>query len=350
MITKDDFVQFVVDHIKDYLPEENKDGKIVVEEVVKFNEKYVGLTIGREETEAVPCLNLDMFYEMHKSGEALDDLLIKMAEVFKIPSISIDLAIFNDYDKAKEHLMLRVCNATYNQDYLRTVVHTEVADLAITYGIAFAEEDGYRIAPVKPDMIEEWGVSKDKLHEDAARNSLKIFPPLLFNLADVIPSVRFPNNLLEEDKAVDKATDRAPFYVLTNTESFEGASVLFYPEMMGKAAMVIGDDYTIIPSSIHEVLLISDSAEISLSELKSMIRAANDMSGTIKPHEILGYEPYHYDSESKTFETAESFARRAKKESLDARIASAEEKLADEGKRDKEREGIKDGERENDAI
>lgn len=351
MMAKDDFVQFVIDFIKDYLPKEYKDSKIVVEEIVKLNDKYLGLSLQSDKDEAAPCVNLDKFYEMYSDGEDLEEMLVNMAAVLEIPPLSNTLDIFTDYEKAKDHLMLRVCNASLNEDYLKSIAHIDMADLAVMYGIAIEnEERGYRIAMIKNALLDDWGVSIDQLHEDAVKSSIKKFPPLLFNMADIIPFSRGTNNLLEEDKTVDKAFESSPFYVLTNIESFEGASSLFYPDIMDKAAKTIGEDYMVIPSSIHEVILIPDSAEISLGDLKNMIRSANDISGTVRHDEILGYEPYHYEFKSKTFETAESFAARmAKKDSLNSRIASAEEKLAGPEKEGKEKEVI-NGERDEGAL
>lgn len=352
MMTKDDFVNFVVTLLPEHLSEDYQKADIVVEEVVKFNDKYLGLTLKRDNAEAIPCINLDAFYERYQSIKRLQLVLAEMAEIIEKEPLKIDFSIFDDYEKAKEHLMIRICNSSRNEDYLKTVAHTDVADLAITYGIAIRDKDnGYQITTVNNAMLSEWGISIIQLHEDATRNSVEKFPPLLFNLANIIPSSNITNNLLES-KTDDGAPTKSPFYVLTNVDSIEGASVLFYPEMMGKAATIIGEDYTIIPSSIHEVLLISDSAEISLSELKNMIRSANDISGTVKPNEILGYEPYHYDFKEKIFETADSFATRtAKKEKLDKRIASAEEKLAEAEREGNEREVTKDeGERNNTAL
>ena len=47
---------------------------------------------------------------------------------------------------------------------------------------------------------------------------------------------------------------KSPLYVLTNSQKWNGAAAMFWPEKIGEIADKIGDDLYVLPSSIHEVL------------------------------------------------------------------------------------------------
>ena len=84
-------------------------------------------------------------------------------------------------------------------------------------------------------------------------------------------------------------------YVLTNEQKTNGATALFYPEIQKEIADKLHGEYFVLPSSIHEVLIVPDTGEWDYHVLKEMVR---DVNGThVAPDEILTGQVYAYDKD-----------------------------------------------------
>ncbi len=70
---------------------------------------------------------------------------------------------------------------------------------------------------------------------------------------------------------------------------------MLYPNLFRNFADVIGSSFYIIPSSIHELLLLPDESMEEDKEFIDMIKLINDTQ--VVPEEILSYSLYYYDKE-----------------------------------------------------
>ena len=88
-----------------------------------------------------------------------------------------------------------------------------------------------------------------------------------------------------------------------------GAGVLAYENFMEKASeRVGGESFFILPSSIHELLIVPDNGIMDLRHLESMVREVN--ATTVDPSEKLTDNVYHYDAKEKVFELGEKYVGR----------------------------------------
>ena len=309
------FVEIAKETIKDYLPVEYKNAIVDVQPCNKLNENYLGMTVKAQKNTVLPTLNLNMFYDtLQHFHYDLEKIMKKMAEVVQIRPMGVDMELFRDYGKAKEHLFIRVSNADKNQETLSNVPHTRVEDLAITYHISLGfEKNGISSAIVDNEMMRAFGVSKDELHQDAIENSPKLLP------VKVEPLWRVMKNMVEELQAADVTEEdndllqdeAIPFTIVTNEQKINGASAIFYPGVMDQIGRLLKGNYFILPSSIHEMLILPDNGMITSSELKSWVVEANCC--TVLPEEKLADEVYHYDYVEKIFEKASAFEARKRK-------------------------------------
>lgn len=103
-------------------------------------------------------------------------------------------------------------------------------------------------------------------------------------------------------------------YVVSNTETLNGASAVFYPEFMDQAAKELGGNYFILPSSVHEMLFLPDDGNMKSAELKEMVTSIN--ADVVSPADRLTDSVYHYDAAEKVFELGENWeARQAERRS-----------------------------------
>lgn len=104
--------------------------------------------------------------------------------------------------------------------------------------------------------------------------------------------------------------DSNPMTVVSNDQSINGAAVMFYPGQMDKIAEQMQGDYFVLPSSVHEMLVIPDTGDFQHEELKAMVTEIN--ATQVEPKDRLTDEVYHYDSKDRVFEKADKFADRQK--------------------------------------
>ena len=105
----------------------------------------------------------------------------------------------------------------------------------------------------------------------------------------------------------EEATD-GQLVVVTTEDLIKGASAIFYPGMMDSASRMLKQDFFILPSSVHEVLLLPDDGVIRTGELQSMVAEINAMA--VNPVDQLTDNVYHYDADERIFETGLGFEER----------------------------------------
>ena len=97
-------------------------------------------------------------------------------------------------------------------------------------------------------------------------------------------------------------------FVAGVSDNIHGAGVIAYPNFFEDAAEKLGGDFYVLPSSIHEVLLVRDNGEMTAKDLEAMVREVN--ATQVAPEEQLTDHVYHYDSKEHVFEMADKFEER----------------------------------------
>ena len=88
-----------------------------------------------------------------------------------------------------------------------------------------------------------------------------------------------------------------------------GAGVIAYTDFMEKASeRVNNQSFFILPSSIHELLIIPDNGNFDFKSLENMVKEVN--ATTVEPADQLTDNVYHYDAQNKVFELGEKFVER----------------------------------------
>jgi len=170
-----------------------------------------------------------------------------------------------NWEYAKNHLVMRIVNAEWNAENLQGIPHRNYLDLAIVYHIMLSDFDspGSMTSPVTGNMFFEWGISEDQLYEAAMENMKKNLPETFQSMASILG--------IKEDADMD-----SPLYVLSNSGGAYGAAALLYGEALKQMADRTGSDIYILPSSIHEVLLLpANHAAVCEKDMLDMVRTIN---------------------------------------------------------------------------
>lgn len=283
MLSEKEFYMYVERHILLYLKEmEGK--KVTVQKIKRNNEISVtGLSIGEDKNYLVPVLYLEPFYRNYVRGQELHDTMQDIARIYRGHQIGfyMDEDKVSNYEHIKKNLFYRVVNYEKNKETLKDAPHERFLDLAITYRwAAYHNHDGMASALVRDQELMMWGVSKEQMILDAKKNTEKIFPPVMRKIQSVLPV-----KILEEE---------VPLFVLSNGDYMNGASAILYDGVLRDFAKYMGHDLYILPSSVHEVIILLDDEMVnSPDELAMMVKETNRM--VIDREEVLSDHVYHYD-------------------------------------------------------
>lgn len=316
------FVDEVKGGIKQFLPIEYEDAQVRIEEIKKLNENYLGITVLKENQVIAPTFNLNQLYEMFQSDpqNSLENILRNITEVVLDAPEQFDLNSITEYENVKDKLFIRVSSAERNEEILQKIPHQRKEDLAITYHLAINVNDvGRGSTTITNDILKHYGISEEQLHADAMKNSPKIMPLHVDAMKNVIKQIiGGDNKLLMQDKGFkdmeevisEGLKEGEPMFVITNQQTMDGASAIFYPGVMKQLGECFQGDFFILPSSIHETIVLPDKGDFDYLSLKSIVQEIN--SNQVLKEEQLTSDVYHYDAKQRMFERADKFEKRQK--------------------------------------
>ena len=319
MMNRKEFYEYVKDNVKAYLPKSYEEGEIKLQEVEKNNGlKLTGITIPNGDQRIVPTVYLDSLYQEYINGKDVDSCVGDVADMRieaqgKAEFFDMGVPDIFDYEKMKDKLQMRICDKEWNTDLLADKVVTEHGDFAAYYAVNLEENrEGISSIPVTVSLMNEWGVSVEQIQADAMmadRNRGVV----LMNMNEIIKSMIFgeePENLLNEK--LDIETMREPMFCLTNAQKMNGASLLLQEDIRKQIGECLGSDYFVLPSSIHEVLILPDNGLFEVPELNAMVKEVNETQ--VERQEQLSDKVQFCDGKTVVMENAERREARLEKE------------------------------------
>ena len=302
--------QFVAD-VKDRLAEQGADVKVSVNEVNKLNESYEAITVTPEGSNIGVNMSIEKFYDAVQDGTPYDSVVDKAVETIgrgieQRPDI--DVAALTDYSQMKEKLAMEVVSAEANKEMLENVPHQNMEDMAVVYRFILSSDDEGRASVlVTNQILENMGVTPEQLHADAMENAPQIKPAEIKGMSEVMAEMMgIEQAEMMGIVPVDPKDEQ--MFVATVPDKVHGAGVLAYQNFMDQAAERVGGDFFILPSSIHEVLIVPDNGKMDLKDLENMVKEVN--ATQVAPADKLTDSVYHYDSQAKIFELGEKFVER----------------------------------------
>lgn len=282
---------------------------IQVQEVPKLQgESYTSMAIHPSGGDIALTMDLEALFDRFRNDLYLGNTMkaiereIKEA-VAQMPQF--DTEALTNYERMKEKLTLQLVPAAKNKDLLADIPHRNIEDMALVYRFDMGHNERTSSSIlVTNKMLNAYGISAAQLHDDALEAASHSCPATLRNMNEVI------RNMAGQ-------TDPSPIWVASIENGQNGACVIQYPHFLDDAAETLGGSFYVLPSSIHEVLLLADDTSPSLSELENMVRTINQAE--VAPEERLSDNVFHYDCETHIFENARAF---------EARLSAVEQSVA----------------------
>lgn len=257
-----------------------------------------GITVVENDNNIAPTIYLDEYYKDYINGKTtfvkvIDDV---MGTYHKNKvNQNVDMRYLLNYEKVKQGIVYKLINTEKNKELLNDIPHIEFLDLSIVFQYLVKQEDlGMATILIHNVHQKLWGVSVEDLYQAAKENTQTLLEYEIKSMSEVVFDIIEEAGMEEpDDDYMMEMSDSVPMYVLTNKRRVEGAACMLYSDLIHQFSDKIGKNLFIIPSSIHELLLLPADHDVKALEVKRMIKEINDTQ--VSTEEILSYSLYFYD-------------------------------------------------------
>ena len=264
--------------------------KVILQQVEKNNGVVLDAVVLQGEREQVlPTIYLEELYEIYEQGVHLEQIAAHVLceeEKWK-DEVEFSLEEFEDYTRARTRVFYKLVNYQMNESMLKRVPHIRYLDLAVVFYYRVEQEHfpGGSVLIHNNNLV-TWGITKSQLMKDAAFNTSRKLPYCFMGMETLIAE-------LSGETEMENLQKEELMYVLTNEEKFYGAAVLLYPHVLAHIGTLLKRNFFVLPSSVHECILVPDQGHYTRFELMKMVREVNQ--NQVEEEEILSYQVYYYD-------------------------------------------------------
>lgn len=294
------FKEVMREQILEHLPEEFKGSKVGLHEVTKVNQTLDALVVLKPKETVAPNVYLNYLYEDYLSGKSIHDCLSHCAGMIvdAYKEINVIKPRF-DFTQINENVIMTLVNKEQNKEMLENVPHRDFQDLAVIYRwVMEVNQRGIASSIVTNKNMETVGMTEQDLFQYAVENTMRLLPAKITPMTEVIKGMfssewtemGITNRLLGEIES----EPRQSMYVLTNEVETNGATCMLYENNLHEIAEKIGSDLYILPSSIHECILVS----VEMGEPDDLAQMVSDINmDYVDIADRLSNNVYHYDKD-----------------------------------------------------
>lgn len=198
-----------------------------------------------------------------------------------------ELPFPEDYGEVRNLIFAKLINTSRNLELLEQVPSVSVLDLSLVYYLFRNHDPDSAEILVTGEMTDLWKVEEFDLFQDALSNTRNLLGHNIRPLKEMI------SELLKDvlpDVCLDSEESSFPMYVLTNYWKRNGAVCLLFDDVLSEFANRMNSDLYLIPSSIHELILVPVSENVKREDLDQIIREVN--RNELLPEDVLSDHSY----------------------------------------------------------
>lgn len=285
--------------VKEHVKEKVEEGdKVTINHILKNNGMELdGLVIMERDSNMAPTIYINSYYDELRKGRSLDSIVDELFKIHRAnkTGLKIDSELFNEYDNIKNSIVYKVINYEKNKKLLKDIPHKKILDLAVVYYCLIEQNEGNNAtALIHNEHLATWKISQDIIHEDAVKNTPKILKSSLKPMSKILSDMTKDMDIPDEICDIKPERD---MYVLTNRTRINGAACILYDSVLEKIADKLKADLYILPSSIHEVIILPKVNNYDKDILANMVREVN--TDGVAMEEILSDNVYEYSRREK---------------------------------------------------
>lgn len=292
MLKFNEFTKEVETKVINVLGGEYIGGTAQLKYVDKVNVKKVALVIKKQNGNkqiCEPLIYLEKYYDEYLCHEYISRTIQEIAETIKWADAEkpnmVECMPLMSSTAFRESVSLKLINAERNKEYLQDKPHKKILDLAIIYVWSKELADHSRVStPITYQILESMNIVEDNLYLFAHQRMLEPGEVKITSLHEAI----YEDFATELDDIINpKDVD---MYVITNKDLYNGATQLLNIKNLQKLSDVYDDDLYILPSSIHEVMVLP----VNINDENMLLEMVQYGNETVEQNELLSYNIYRY--------------------------------------------------------
>lgn len=280
----EEFLDAIVEWVSGYY--EGK-AEVSLHSVFKNNSiKLDGITVMTEGCNISPTIYLNQFFDRYRDGQSFESICEDVICVYEQNrwESNLDTSFFRDFRRVSERIVFKLISYERNEEMLKDVPHKRILDLAIVYYYmldAGQFENGTIL--IHESHMEYWDTSLEELDRIAKENASRILEASIRGITQILKPLMPVCFEEEEDERM---------FVISNRNSLFGAACILYPDVLKEFAIAKETDLYLLPSSVHEMIMIPVSPEVDVDCLKDMVKEVN--ATEVCDEEILSDCVYYY--------------------------------------------------------
>lgn len=281
--------------------------KVKTNTVTKNNGKLKEGLIVETGNTLLPMIYLDELYEKYNQNGIMEEILETVISLINGNPNNIkervETLINGGWDKIKDTIEVCVINKEWNKDKLENIPHIEYLDLALVFRVViYREEDSSMSCLMTNSLLNKLQIDIEEFKNEAL-SRLNSSYYYIQTLTGVIKECMQSEDEEEMfDSIIENSVCDVPLYVLTNKQRLNGAAGIARVDIINKFANEMEDDLYILPSSLHELLLLPAKENCSVDELREMVRSVNESE--VDKEDWLSDNIYFFNRERGSLEIA----------------------------------------------
>lgn len=258
-----------------------------------------GLCITKIPDTIAPAIYMNSYYEQFLAGAALDDIVAGIYCLYQdsTPCPAIRPESFQNFSGISRLIAWKLIHAGSNRALLAEIPHIPLLDLAIVFYLYLDNsEHGQMTALIYNEHLTLWNITEKELHDLAKANTPKLLPCSINSMNEIMCDLArdYLGDDCDEDfiRNLQDTNEQQELFVLTNHFGINGSCCILYDGVLKQFADKLERDLIILPSSIHEVLLLPDSDRLSYTELSEMVTHINQTE--VPAEDQLSNQIYRY--------------------------------------------------------
>lgn len=301
------FLTYILTSVQSFM---GPDVQVSLHKVLKNNNIQLdGLMILPPGQNISPTIYLNAYYQDFLNGASLSSIVSAVLEVYEnavlSPPAGADL--LHSFRDARHRIVYKLIHRQSNQSFLEQVPFLPFLDLAIVFYILVSAETREELTvTITRAHINMWQTTEDALMEAASVNTPLLYRcrcvaleemvgELMREAAEPDISDSQPAGLLLQPPFQEN-TSPLPMYILTNHKRLNGAACLLYDHVLETFAEQAGRNFFILPSSIHETILVPHLEYLDREALNNMVREVNQTY--VQPWDRLSDHVYYYTADT----------------------------------------------------
>lgn len=255
----------------------------------------VAMVLYKNDDKIRPQIYLEKYYKDYQRGKELQEIVEDVLKMYKSAMKDINpknLERLEEWTNIKKRLALRIVSKERNQEELYNLVYEEICDLVAIATICVERNgEGVKSIRITQDLARKWNVSNEEILEAAKENTATLFPPKIQDLYEFVQDMVD----ISKEELSQGRKNFPDLQILTNDLCINGATVIMYDSFMKEVYERLGGKFIILPSSVHEVLVVPLEDSMYIPYLQEVVESINQRF--VAEDEILSDNVYMYDGE-----------------------------------------------------